>query len=181
MIDWEEWRPLWARNWASKDIYRKLSIQYAKENNPHMSSSEVNSVARQQYEKAARAYMEKTMQLGNELRPNYLWGFFLFPNCYNYGWGDLGYTGECPAIEKSRNNELLWLWKTSTALFPSAYLPVSLREQPDAALFVRGLVKEAVRVSALPKSHYTTPIYVYVRPVFTDQNKVFLSEERLKL
>lgn len=176
VIDWEEWRPLWARNWASKDIYRKLSIQYAKENNPLLSPSEVDSVAMQQFENTAKAYMEKTMQLGIKLRPNYLWGFYLFPDCYNYGWGNPDYTGECPAIEKSRNNELLWLWESSTALFPSAYLPLSLREQPDAALFVRGLVKEAVRVSALPKSLYTTPIYVYLRPVFRDQNKIFPCE-----
>ncbi|XP_034162974.2 hyaluronidase-5-like [Pangasianodon hypophthalmus] len=179
VIDWEEWRPLWARNWASKDIYQKLSIQYAKENNPLLSPSEAVSVARQQFENAARAYMEKTMQLGIKLRPNYLWGFYLFPDCYNYGWGNPGYTGECPEIEKRRNNELLWLWESSTALFPSAYLPVSLREQPDAALFVRGRVKEAVRVSALPKSLYTAPIYVYLRPVFSDQNKIFLSEADL--
>lgn len=178
VIDWEEWRPLWARNWDSKDIYRRLSIQYTKENNPLLPPSEADSVARQQFENAARAYMENTMQLGIKLRPNYLWGFYLFPDCYNYGWGNQGYTGECPAIEKSDNNELLWLWETSTALFPSAYLPVSLREQPNAALFVRGIVKEAVRVSALPKSLYTTPIYVYLRPVFSDQSKIFLSEVR---
>lgn len=178
VIDWEEWRPLWARNWATKDIYRRLSIQYAMENNPLLSPSEATSVARQQFENAARAYMEKTMQTGINLRPNYLWGFYLFPDCYNYGWSNPGYTGECPAIEKVRNNELLWLWESSTALFPSAYLPLSLREQPKAALFVRGIVKEAVRVSALPKSLYTPPIYVYARPVFSDQNKVFLSEVR---
>ncbi|KAM9495508.1 hyaluronidase-5-like [Clarias gariepinus] len=176
VIDWEEWRPLWARNWDSKNIYRKLSIQYAKENNPLLSSSEADSVAKQQFQNAARAYMEKNMQLGIKLRPNYLWGFYLFPDCYNYGWGSPKYTGECPEIEQTRNNELLWLWESSTALFPSAYLSFTLRKQPDAALFVRGMVKEAVRVSALPKSLYTTPIYVYLRPVFSDQNKVFLSE-----
>ncbi|XP_046715721.1 hyaluronidase-5-like [Silurus meridionalis] len=179
VIDWEEWRPIWARNWNSKDIYRKLSIQYAKEKNPLLSPSEVDAVAKQQFENAARAYMEKTMQLGINLRSNYLWGFYLFPDCYNYDWSTSGYTGDCPAIEKTRNNELLWLWASSTALFPSAYLPVSLREQPKAALFVRGRVKEAMRVSALPNPLYSKPIYVYLRPVFTNQNNVFLSEEDL--
>ncbi|XP_060756896.1 hyaluronidase-5-like [Neoarius graeffei] len=179
VIDWEQWRPLWARNWDSKNIYRKLSIQYAEETNPLLSSSEAASVAMQQFQNAAQAYMEKTMQLGIKLRPNYLWGFYLFPDCYNYGWDEPGYTGDCPAIEKSRNNELLWLWESSTALYPSAYLKVGLREQPEAALFVRGIVNEAVRVSALPKSLYTAPIYVYLRPVFRDQNKIFLSEADL--
>ncbi|TSM52334.1 Hyaluronidase-5 [Bagarius yarrelli] len=179
VIDWEQWRPIWARNWGAKEIYQKLSIQYAMENNPLLSHSEAESVAKQQFQNAARAYMEKTMQLGIKMHPNYLWGFYLFPDCYNYGWGKPGYTGECPAIEKSRNDELLWLWDSSTALFPSAYLPSSLREQPDTALFVRGRVKEALRVSALPKSLYTSPIYVYLRPVFSDDNKKILTEADL--
>ncbi|KAI4872136.1 hypothetical protein NFI96_031082 [Prochilodus magdalenae] len=176
VIDWESWRPLWARNWDSKDIYRQVSIQYAKENNPSLSPDKVVPVAMEEFQIAARSYMEETMNLGIRQRPEYLWGFYLFPDCYNYNWNDPGYTGECPALEMTRNNELLWLWESSTALFPSAYLPLSLRENPKAALFVRGVVKEAVRVSALPNASYTSPVYVYLRPLFRDQNTVYLSE-----
>ncbi|XP_056596246.1 hyaluronidase-5-like [Triplophysa dalaica] len=176
VIDWEEWRPLWARNWDSKEIYRKLSIQYVQETNPSLSSSEALALAKQQFQAAARAYMEITVKLGIKMRPEYLWGYYLFPDSYNYGWDQPGYTGECPEQEQTLNNELLWLWNASTALFPSAYLPLALRNNQNAAHFVRGRVQEAVRVSALPKHLYTSPIYVYLRPLFRDQSKIYLSE-----
>ncbi|XP_062856852.1 hyaluronidase PH-20 [Trichomycterus rosablanca] len=179
VIDWEEWRPLWDRNWGSKIIYQKMSIQFAVENDPSLSSSEAVKVAKEQFKKAARDYMEETIKLGIKMRPKYLWGFYLFPDSYNYGYEEPGYTGDCSEIERSRNDELLWLWNSSTALFPSAYLPLSLNENPNAALFVRGRVKEAVRVAALPKHVYTSPVYVYLRPLFRDQNKVYLSEADL--
>ncbi|KAL2102714.1 hypothetical protein ACEWY4_001882 [Coilia grayii] len=112
VIDWEEWRPLWERNWGSKQIYRSLSVT---------------------------------------LRPAYRWGFYLFPNCYNYGWAEPGYTGECPWDVQRQNNRLLWLWEASTALYPSIYLQASLADSPNAALMVRHRVHEALRVAALPR------------------------------
>ncbi|XP_072529812.1 hyaluronidase-5-like [Salminus brasiliensis] len=176
VIDWESWRPTWARNWNLKDIYRKLSIEYAKKLNPSLSPDNAVKVAKKQFETAARAYMEDTINLGIKQRPESLWGYYLFPDCYNYNWDSTTYTGDCPQIEKDYNNELLWLWESSTALFPSVYLPLILKENYKAALFTRGVVKEAVRVSALPKQNYTVPIYVYMQPLFRDQNKEYLSE-----
>ncbi|KAL7836088.1 hypothetical protein AOLI_G00273720 [Acnodon oligacanthus] len=179
VIDWEAWRPLWARNWGDKDVYRKRSVQYAQEKNPSLSAANAVTAAKEEFEKAARSYMTETMNLGIRQRPKYLWGYYLFPNCYNYGWNETRYTGECPALEIARNNELLWLWESSTAFFPSAYLPLSLKDSHKGALFIRGVVKEAVRVSALPNLIYTSPIYVYLRPLFRDQNKEYLSEADL--
>lgn len=176
VIDWEAWRPLWARNWDSKEIYRELSIQYVKETNSSLSSSEALALAKQKFQAAARAYMENTVKLGIKMRPEYLWGYYLFPDSYNYGWDQPGYTGECPEKEQILNDELLWLWNASTALFPSAYLPLALRNKRIAAYFVRGRVQETVRVSALPKHLYTSPIYVYLRPMFRDQSEIYLSE-----
>ncbi|KAK7915900.1 hypothetical protein WMY93_011661 [Mugilogobius chulae] len=34
VIDWEEWRPLWIRNWDTKDIYRKHSKDLVRQKNP---------------------------------------------------------------------------------------------------------------------------------------------------
>ncbi|XP_076860759.1 hyaluronidase PH-20-like [Brachyhypopomus gauderio] len=179
VIDWESWDPLWVRNWDSLEIYQKFSIQYAKEKNPSLSSEEAITVAKQQFQKAACAYMEQTIQQGIQMRPKYLWGYYLFPDCNNNGWDEPGYTGECPESDKHLNNELLWLWESSTALYPSAYLSVSQRENSSTALYVRGRVQEAVRVSTLPRQNYTNPIYVYLRPVFRDQNNAYLDEADL--
>ncbi|XP_076860760.1 hyaluronidase PH-20-like [Brachyhypopomus gauderio] len=179
VIDWESWDPLWERNWDSLEINQKFSIQYAKEKTPSLSSAKAVTVAKQQFQEAARAYMEQTIQQGIKMRPKYLWGYYLFPNCHNYGWDKPGYTGECSESAKRLNNELLWLWESSTALYPSAYLSVGQRKNPSTALFVRGQVEEAVRVSILPRQNYTVPIYVYLRPVFHDQNNAYLDEADL--
>ncbi|XP_076863411.1 hyaluronidase PH-20-like [Brachyhypopomus gauderio] len=179
VIDWESWDPLWVRNWGSFIIYQHQSIQYAKEKKPSLSSAKAVTVAKQQFQEAARAYMEQTIQQGIKMRPKYLWGYYLFPDCYNYGWDEPGYTGECSESVKYLNNELLWLWESSTALYPSAYLSVSQREKPSTALYVRGRVQEAVRVSSLPRQNYTDPIFVYLRPVFRDQKNAYLGEADL--
>uniref|UniRef100_A0A8C9TYX3 Hyaluronidase n=1 Tax=Scleropages formosus TaxID=113540 RepID=A0A8C9TYX3_SCLFO len=179
VIDWEGWRPLWHRNWDSKEIYQKLSIAYTRELDANLTAEQAVIVAKEQFEKAARDYMEDTLELGITERPQYLWGFYLFPDCYNYDWDTPGYTGECSAAVKSQNDELLWLWETSTALYPSVYLDSRLSNNHSAALFVRNQVQEAVRVAALPQHPFTAPIYVYSRPVFSDLNKEFLSNEDL--
>lgn len=41
---------------------------------------------------------------------------------------------------------------------------------------VRNRVQEALRVSALPGWSATAPVFVYMRPVFVDDNKRFLSQ-----
>uniref|UniRef100_A0A3P8ZJ82 Hyaluronidase n=1 Tax=Esox lucius TaxID=8010 RepID=A0A3P8ZJ82_ESOLU len=174
VIDWEDWRPLWDRNWGAKDIYRQLSIAYAQMKDPSWLPSQATADAKKQFQTAARNYMEKTLKLGISQRPKRLWGFYLFPDCYNYGWETPGYTGQCSDLTKSQNDQLLWLWESSTALYPSVYLPGSLKNSPNAALFVRNRVQEAVRVAALPKRPFTVPIYVYSWPMFSNQND-FLS------
>ncbi|KAL4656747.1 hyaluronidase PH-20-like [Arapaima gigas] len=179
VIDWEAWRPLWDRNWDSKEIYHTLSIAYARELDANLTSQQAEIVAKAQFQKAARDYMQDTLGLGIRERPLYLWGFYLFPDCYNYGWDTPGYSGECSTTVKSENDELLWLWQTSTALFPSIYLHSSMGDTHNAVLFVRNTVQEAVRVAALPQHSFTAPIYVYSRPVFSNQNKQFLSNEDL--
>ncbi|KAM6972934.1 hyaluronidase PH-20 [Aplochiton taeniatus] len=179
VIDWEDWRPLWDRNWGSKDIYQEMSVSYAREKDPSLTPQQATSVAVSQFEEAARSYMEKTMTLGKMERPHRQWGFYLFPDCYNYGWEEPGYTGRCTEKTQGQNDQLLWLWEASTALYPSIYLPLSLSDSHNAVLFVRNRVQEAVRVAALPKRPHTAPIYVYSRPLYRDQNARFLSQEDL--
>ncbi|KAL2093314.1 hypothetical protein ACEWY4_010626 [Coilia grayii] len=176
VIDWEEWLPLFDRNLDEKALYRNLSIDYAVKSNPRLTSRQAVAEARREFRRAARGYMEETLRLGIAERPRYWWGFYLFPDCYNYNTSEPGYTGKCSAETQQLNDKLLWLWNTSTALFPSAYLWAQLGGDPKAALFVRNQVWEAMRVSALPQRPYTAPVFVYSRPVFGDQNNVYLSE-----
>uniref|UniRef100_A0A672JM61 Hyaluronidase n=1 Tax=Salarias fasciatus TaxID=181472 RepID=A0A672JM61_SALFA len=176
VIDWEEWRPLWDRNWGIKKVYQTLSVAHALQANRSLTVQEATEAAKQQFQEAAKSYMSGMLSVGRTMRPNYLWGFYLFPNCYNYGWQESHYTGQCSREVRRQNDELLWLWDSSTALFPSVYLQASLADSPKAALMVRNRVQEALRVSALARWSATAPVYVYTRPVFVDQNRRFLSQ-----
>ncbi|XP_026220490.1 hyaluronidase PH-20 [Anabas testudineus] len=179
VIDWESWRPLWDQNWGSKRIYQKLSLAYALEMSPFLSSKQIFELAKNQFQKASRRFMERTLSLGVGERPSRRWGFYLFPNCFNYGWNEPEYTGKCSVKTQKQNNQMLWLWEHSTALFPSVYLHLGLRNSPRAALFVRNRVQEALRVAALPKRPYVMPVFVYSRPLYRDQREKFQSQKDL--
>uniref|UniRef100_A0A3Q2XU96 Hyaluronidase n=1 Tax=Hippocampus comes TaxID=109280 RepID=A0A3Q2XU96_HIPCM len=175
VIDWESWRPLWAQNWGSKRIYQKLSMANALQASPFLSLNEISQLAVDQFQRAGRSFMERTIQLGVRERPSRRWGFYLFPYCYNYNWDRPGYTGRCSA-KKERNDELSWLWNESTALYPSIYLEAALRDSAQARLFVRHRLVEAARVSRLANGSYAVPVYPYVRPVYKDSKDEYMSE-----
>ncbi|XP_066110625.1 hyaluronidase PH-20 [Saccopteryx bilineata] len=176
VIDWEEWRPLWERNWRPKDIYRNRSIALVQSQNPQLSTAMATKEAKQQFETAGRMFMEETLKLGKSIRPKHVWGYYLFPDCYNHRYFAQVYNGTCFEIEQKRNNQLNWLWKESTALFPSIYLPSQLKSSPRARLFVRNRVHEAIRVSKVRDVTNPLPIFIYTRPVFTNNPSQFLSE-----
>lgn len=178
VIDWESWRPLWDRNWGSKKIYRDRSIDYARKTNHSLAQQDLIKLAKRQFEEAGRKFMGKTIGLGVTECPRRLWGFYLFPDCYNYGWEEPGYTGRCSEKTKWQNDQLLWLWEKSRALFPSVYISQSLGNSTFAKLYVRNRVQEAMRVAELPQRPHTLPVYVYSRPLFRDQSSTFLSQVR---
>ncbi|XP_037374132.1 hyaluronidase PH-20-like [Talpa occidentalis] len=179
VIDWEEWRPLWDRNWGAKVIYRNQSIDLVLQRNKTLNSTGAVLVAKAEFEKAGRDFMLETLKLGKLLRPKYLWGYYLFPDCYNHNYTkDRAYNGSCPDKEKERNNLLDWLWKESTALFPSIYLNTGINGS-NTALFARNRVLEALRVSKVRNNTDPLPVFVYQRLVFTDNFTTFLSEEDL--
>ncbi|NWH81060.1 HYALP Hyaluronidase, partial [Piaya cayana] len=181
IIDWENWRPVWIRNWGSKDIYRQESIELVQQRDLSLSETEARTIAKMEFEDAAKSIMLESLKLGIEMRPNRLWGYYLYPDCYNYDYkqNPHNYTGTCLDIEIERNNELNWLWKQSTALYPSVYLQTALRSSRNAQLFVRNRVQEAIRISYVSNSSYPLPVFVYTRPVFTDAYEEYLSQDDL--
>lgn len=180
VLDFEEWRPQWVRNWGGKDIYRQISIETVKKNNASLSEDEAEERAKIMFERAAKKYFIRSIRIGRRLRPNRLWGYYLYPDCYNYDFNDDmdGFDGECPAVERDRNDNLLWLWRESNVLFPSIYLELLLRESRQARLFVRHRIQEAMRVSMLPNNSYSIPIYAFIRPVYKDSTDDYMSEVR---
>ncbi|XP_068763546.1 LOW QUALITY PROTEIN: hyaluronidase-4-like, partial [Struthio camelus] len=169
VIDWENWRPLWIRNWDKKNIYRSMSAQLVRRGNPGWTDEQVHSRAKREFEKAAINFMSETLKLAWSLRPGGWWGYYLFPDCYNYHyWDDFGgYTGHCPALEVQRNNKLLWLWEQSKALYPSIYMEEVLCDSPQGKRFVAAKLSEALRVAELPSARHSLPVFVYARPFYT--------------
>ncbi|XP_053572630.1 hyaluronidase-1-like [Bombina bombina] len=169
VIDWENWRPLWDRNWGSKDIYRSTSVKLAKEHHPDWPDTLLRKMAKEEFETAGENFMKDTARLGQEVRPDGLWGYYLFPDCYNHDYklSPETYTGKCPNIEMKRNDMLLWLWKASGVLFPSIYLDIVLKGSPNALKFVHHRVREATRVASLAREEYDIPVYVYARPFYS--------------
>ncbi|XP_051874401.1 hyaluronidase-2-like [Pristis pectinata] len=169
VIDWEEWRPLWIRNWKNKQIYRDSSLSLVSQRHPDWSQADVSRQAQFEFEQSAQRFMVQTLQEGRNTRPRSLWGFYLFPDCYNHDYKNnaANYTGRCPDVEIARNDLLTWLWRNSTAIYPSIYLDRSLRSSPSAHKFVRSRVKEALRVSQLHGPHHALPVFVYSRPTYS--------------
>lgn len=83
VIDWEEWHPLWERNFGTKMEYRRLSKLLVRQERPDLSESAMTSLARQRFEEGARKFMEETLQLAVRDHPKGLWGFYGFPACFN--------------------------------------------------------------------------------------------------
>ncbi|XP_062465699.1 hyaluronidase PH-20 [Pezoporus occidentalis] len=181
VIDWENWRPVWIRNWGSKDIYRQESIELVQQRDLSISEAEARIIAKMEFEAAAKSIMLESLKLGIEMKPNRLWGYYLYPDCYNYDYkqNPHNYTGTCLDIEIERNNELNWLWEKSTALYPSIYLETALRSSRNAQLFVRNRVQEAIRISYVSSATHPLPVFVYTRPVFTDIYEEYLSQDDL--
>uniref|UniRef100_A0A8C2H0A7 Hyaluronidase n=1 Tax=Cyprinus carpio TaxID=7962 RepID=A0A8C2H0A7_CYPCA len=165
VIDWEEWRPLWIRNWGTKDIYRNGSRRLVAEKNPTWPQDQVAKVAQQEFELSARKFMLETLRSAKSLRPHQLWGFYLFPDCYNHNYKNKSYTGHCPDVELKRNNELQWLWTESTALYPSIYMANVLKDQPAGRQFVRNRVKEGMRLASVGNGS-ARPVFIYTRPTY---------------
>ncbi|XP_067863695.1 hyaluronidase PH-20-like [Heptranchias perlo] len=181
VIDWENWRPIWGRNWHRKFIYLRQSIELVQQSDLSLTWQRAAEIAKIEFEEAAKNLLIKSLQLGKKLRPNQLWGYYLFPNCYNYMHKNRHrtYTGKCPQRAISRNNELLWLWQESTALYPSIYLPKVFKSSNNSKLFVRNRVQEAMRVATLSKKEHSLPVYTYTRAVYRESFNETLSEADL--
>ncbi|XP_028441460.1 hyaluronidase-4 isoform X2 [Perca flavescens] len=175
VIDWEFWRPQWSRNWHKKDIYRRKSKELTAKAYVNVTAAQVEELARRRFEKSAKAFMQRTIQLGTRLRPNGLWGFYLYPDCHNYNLHEQNYTGFCPLLERLRNDELLWLWNSSTALFPSVAIRKSHTNSISNLHFSRHRIRESFRVASLTSKEYDLPTYVYLRLGYRDEALAFLT------
>lgn len=181
VIDWEYWRPQWARNWNTKNIYREKSRQLISDMQENVSAIYIEYLAKATFEKSAKDFMKETIKLGIKSRPKGLWGYYLYPDCHNYNVYRPNYTGSCPEEEVLRNNELSWLWNNSAALYPSIGIRKSLGDSKNILLFSQFRVQESMRISTMTSHDYALPVFVYTRLGYSDAPLFFLSEVRQSL
>ncbi|EQB77041.1 hypothetical protein CB1_000145024 [Camelus ferus] len=178
VIDWEAWRPRWAFNWDTKEIYRQRSRSLVQRQHPYWPAPLVEAAAQDQFQGAAQAWMAGTLKLGQALRPHGLWGYYGFPDCYNYDFLNPNYTGQCPPSIRAQNDQLGWLWSQSRALYPSIYIPAAMEGTRKAQMYVRHRVSEAFRV-AVGAGDPSLPVLPYVQ-IFYDMTNHFLPLEELE-
>ena len=109
-----------------------------------------------------------------------LWGFYLFPDCYNHDYRRTleNYTGRCPDVEEVRNDRLKWLWTESTALFPSIYMSSVLKSSASGRQFVRNRVKEGMRLASSGDG-LARPVFVYARPTYSNSLELLTEVRKL--
>jgi len=173
VIDWEIWRPLFDRNWGNMRIYQRESLDYVAKRFPKLSAKARLAKAKKEWNFSAKKLLLSSLQLATSLRPKAQWGFYKFPECYNYqaqhSW--------CGSTVESMDDELFWMWNSSNALYPSAYFgagyPHTFEEKKN---LVRGHVEEAFRVGKLPSR--TLPVYFYMKYSYTSSS--FASKDDLE-
>lgn len=168
VLDWESWKPQWDRNWGSRIIYKNFSLAFTRYHHPDWSEMKVKTVAQEEFETAGRSIMNATLTLALEMRPKCLWGFYLYPDCYNYDYriNPQTYTGKCPSDEIFHNDQLQWLWKKSRALYTSIYLDKILKSSLNALKFVHYRVREAMRIAEMARHDYVLPVFIFSRPFY---------------
>ncbi|XP_051007523.1 hyaluronidase-4 [Acomys russatus] len=179
VIDWEYWRPQWTRNWNTKNIYRQKSRTLISDMNENIPAADIELFAKATFEKSAKAFMEETIKLGVRIRPKGLWGYYLYPDCHNYNFFATNYTGSCPEEEVLRNNNLSWLWDSSTALYPAVGVPKSLGDSENTLRFTQSRVHESMRISTLTSHGHALPVFVYTRLGYKEEPLLFLSKHDL--
>nr|XP_004658659.1 hyaluronidase-4 [Jaculus jaculus] len=179
VIDWENWRPQWARNWNAKEIYKQKSRMLISNMQENISATDIEYLAKATFEESAKAFMEETIKLGIKIRPKGLWGYYLYPDCHNYNFYALNYTGSCPEEEVLRNNELSWLWNNSAALYPAISVRKSFSDSEKTLLFSRFRMHESMRISTMTSHDYALPVFVYTRLGYRDEPLLFLSKQDL--
>lgn len=179
VIDWEYWRPQWARNWNTKDIYRQKSRTLISDMKENISTADIEYLAKATFEKSAKAFMEETIKLGIKSRPKGFWGYYLYPDCHNYNFYATNYTGSCPEEEVLRNNDLSWLWNSSTALYPAVSIRKSFADSENTLHFSQFRVRESLRISTMTSHDYALPVFVYTRLGYKEEPLLFLSKQDL--
>ncbi|XP_063219766.1 hyaluronidase-like [Bacillus rossius redtenbacheri] len=161
VLDFESWRPIFRQNWGSLLPYRELSRDIEKKRHPHWKPQDVEKQAKHRFEVAARKFLEETLELVRQIRPQGKWGYYAFPFCYNYTPKNMAST--CPTQVMAENDEIQWLFDGSESVYPSLYLSSHKMTAQERVQFVVGRLAEAVRVAARAPRRIAVHPYIWFK------------------
>ncbi|XP_014217198.1 hyaluronidase-like [Copidosoma floridanum] len=176
VIDFESWRPIFRQNWASLQIYRELSYDVERQLHPFWSQKAVQQEAADRFEKSARMFMQRSLELARALRPRAGWGYYAYPYCFN--WTPNQQSAQCSSKAVEENDGMSWLFGSKTNLYPSVYLRQKLNASQRIGL-VRGRVQEAVRLSRKAWNRESSRVLPYYWYKYQDQTNVFVNKRDL--
>ncbi|XP_055021625.1 glyco_hydro_56 domain-containing protein [Boleophthalmus pectinirostris] len=177
VVRWQEWAPQWSRRGGKQGLYQNATKKQLRRFFPDWTKQELERWSKVDFEAAAQSVITETLREVQRSRPKALWGMCPYPSCSNGSPAQTAlsnYTGECPEEERSLNDQLLWLWRRSNAIYPLLTLEKIQGETRGAALFLSNLIREALRVASLGGSSEDLPVFPLVRSVYTSTN-TFLS------
>ncbi|XP_069674975.1 hyaluronidase A-like [Periplaneta americana] len=178
IIDFEFWRPIFRQNWARLEPYKTLSIKLERERHPLWSDAAIKKEAKRRFEKFGSQFLLSSLKLLKQMRPNGLWGYYSYPNCFNYVPNNM--KPFCPRQVCVENDELNWLFEKSKALYPSLSLRKELRLTTEQlARFITERLNEAVRVRNNVPQHSNLTVNAYFWYKYQDVDR-FVSEEDIR-
>ncbi|CAG6021179.1 unnamed protein product [Menidia menidia] len=180
VVRWAEWFPQWNRNQEERAMYQDASRNLMTSFFPNWTPEEVEKWSQVDFEAAAQSVMMETLRELKRLRPKALWGFSPYPGCYSDPTQTAlaNYTGQCPPAETALNDQLVWLWKRCSAIYPLLTLEKLQGGTPGARLYLSGQIKEALRVSSLAQADFDLPVFPLIKSVYAS-TKTFLSQADL--
>lgn len=136
------------------EVYKNASHDWVASLHPTWTSAEIDAEAERSFNASARVFMEVLLQIGKEMRPKALWGYYHYPYCGN----SIEVTCRSPMPEF--NNMTAWIYQASAAMYPSIYV---FEKWPGDAQgrrnMVLGRLREATRIRSVVGG--TAPILSY--------------------
>ncbi|KAJ3586444.1 hypothetical protein NHX12_012842, partial [Muraenolepis orangiensis] len=159
VLRWAAWTPQWARDRERQALYLEVD-----------------------FEAAGQSILTETLREVRRLRPKALWGISPYPTCYTLDPSQTlplaNNTGGCPAPEMELNDQLQWLWKRSSALYPFLSLEKLHGGTSGARLLLSNQIREALRVASMAGTTYDLPVFPLVKSTYTSTNS-FLTQADL--
>jgi len=115
VFDMEYWRPIYKTLFSFK-AYKEHSMNNTRSKHPGYREEALQSLAKVEFEIAAKEFMDQSVKFVQSLRPNAIFGYYGYPFCFK---DSDAY--ECSDSTYEWNEQMQWLANSSSALFPSGY------------------------------------------------------------